>query len=571
MRAIFGMIAGGVMALTGAAHADGVAGYYLAARNADQAHDYRTAAALYGRALAADPSNTRLMELALSTRLSLGQVDKAAQLARQMAVHGGVSQAANMALIADLARPGTYKTLGDVMAQGTVVGKSVDGLIRAWALLGEGRTDAAFEAFEALSDSQGMRGFALYHMAMAYAVSGEFDVADAILSGASHGDMQPTRRSVIAHAQILAQLDRREDALALIAASFTDTRDATIADLKDRLASGAPVPFEHVTNPRCGMAEVFYTIGLALRGEVKDGYTLLYSRVAEALDPTHVEAAIFSAELLESLGRHTLAKETYARIPRSEPAFVLAEMGRADAMKTAKDPSGAIEVMQRLAESHARRPGVHRKLGDFLRQAGHYEQAIAAYDRTLELHDRHGSKQWFTVFARGIAKERLGQWEKAEADFRYALRLKPGQPQVLNYLGYSMLEQDRNLEEALALIETAVAARPDSGHILDSLGWALFRLGRYEEAVAPMEEASELLPIDPTVNDHLGDGYWMVGRETEARFQWRRALSFGPEEEVAERIRLKLQLGLDEVRAREAGDIVTLDDELEPLRFATDG
>ncbi|MGR3466896.1 MAG: tetratricopeptide repeat protein [Shimia sp.] len=165
----------------------------------------------------------------------------------------------------------------------------------------------------------------------------------------------------------------------------------------------------------------------------------------------------------------------------------------------------------------------------------------------------------------------MGAWDAAEADFRFALTLKPDQPQVLNYLGYSLLEQDRDLEEALSLIERAVAARPNSGHILDSLGWALFRLGRYGEAVGPLEEASELLPVDPTINDHLGDAYWAVGREIEARFQWRRALSFGPEDEVAERIRLKLQLGLDEVRAREAGDIVTLDDELEPLQFATDG
>ncbi|MGR3466895.1 MAG: tetratricopeptide repeat protein [Shimia sp.] len=388
MRAIFGMVTAALTAFGGVAQADGVAGYYLAARNADQAHDYRTAASLYARALAADPANTRLMELALSTRLSLGEVDKAAQLARLMAAHGGVSQSANMALIADLARPGSYHTLGEVMGQGTVVGKSVDGLIRAWALLGEGRDDAAFVEFEALAENPGMRGFALYHMAMARAVEGDFTAAQAILSGESHGAMQPTRRSVIAQAQILAELDRREDALALIRRSFTDSRDATIADLRARLRDGAPVVFDHVTSPRAGMAEVFYTIGLALRGEVKDGYTLLYSRVAEALDPTHVEAAIFSAELLEGLGRPTLANEAYNRVPRDKPAFVLAEMGRADALKNAEKPDAAIEVMEQLARSHAARPGVHRKLGDFLRQTGRYQAAIAAYDRTLDLHER---------------------------------------------------------------------------------------------------------------------------------------------------------------------------------------
>jgi tetratricopeptide (TPR) repeat protein len=86
---------------------------------------------------------------------------------------------------------------------------------------------------------------------------------------------------------------------------------------------------------------------------------------------------------------------------------------------------------------------------------------------------------------------------------------------------------------------------------VDSLGWGLYRLGRYEEAVEHMERAAELLPVDPIVNDHLGDVYWAVGREVEARFQWQRALSFDPEPEEAERIRRKLEVGLDQVLAEE--------------------
>ncbi|MEM9972515.1 MAG: tetratricopeptide repeat protein, partial [Pseudomonadota bacterium] len=141
----------------------------------------------------------------------------------------------------------------------------------------------------------------------------------------------------------------------------------------------------------------------------------------------------------------------------------------------------------------------------------------------------------------------------AEADFRRALELNPGQPQVLNFLGYSLVEQRRNLDEALGMIEQAVASRPDSGYIVDSLAWVYYRLGRFEDAVEPMERAVELLPTDPIINDHLGDVYWMVGREREARFQWERALSFEPEEEDATRIRLKLEIGLDEVLAQEGG------------------
>ena len=131
--------------------------------------------------------------------------------------------------------------------------------------------------------------------------------------------------------------------------------------------------------------------------------------------------------------------------------------------------------------------------------------------------------------------------------------LNPDQPNVLNNLGYSLVEQRRNLDEALDMIERAVEGRPDSGYIVDSLGWVLYRLGRFEEAVDPMERAVALLPNDPIINDHLGDVYWMVGRQREARFQWERALSFEPEDEDAARIRLKLEIGLDRVLEQEGG------------------
>jgi tetratricopeptide (TPR) repeat protein len=113
-----------------------------------------------------------------------------------------------------------------------------------------------------------------------------------------------------------------------------------------------------------------------------------------------------------------------------------------------------------------------------------------------------------------------------------------------------------NLEEALDMIERAVTLRPDSGYIIDSLGWGLYRLGRYAEAVGHMEKAVELMPIDPVVNDHLGDVYWAVGRKREAEFQWHRALSFIDHEDASgdvdpDRVRRKLEVGLDVVLEEE--------------------
>ena len=173
----------------------------------------------------------------------------------------------------------------------------------------------------------------------------------------------------------------------------------------------------------------------------------------------------------------------------------------------------------------------------------------------------------FVFYARAISNERLDRWDRAEADFRKALELNPDHPQVLNYLGYSLVEKRIKLDEALDMIERAVEGQPNSGYIVDSLGWVLYRLGRYDEAAGHMERAAELMPIDPVVNDHLGDALWAVGRFNEAEFQWKRALSFVDEENPSpdidpNRIRRKLEVGLDKVLEEEGAA---------PLRVVDDG
>ena len=159
--------------------------------------------------------------------------------------------------------------------------------------------------------------------------------------------------------------------------------------------------------------------------------------------------------------------------------------------------------------------------------------------------------RWQLYYARGITHERLKIWPNADQDFRSALALNPDQASVLNYLGYSLIERGEKLDEAMKMITKAVEIEPNSGYIVDSLGWGKFRLGQYEDAVPDLERAAELMATDPIVNDHLGDAYWTVGRKNEARFQWRRALSFNPEEIEEARIKRKLEVGLDQLLSEE--------------------
>lgn len=541
--------------------AQGVAGSYLAARHASLFSDYRAAADYYARAIVRDPGNPALMENAIMAYLGLGQVERAAAVSRRLISLGATSQVANMALLGDGIKRENFETVLNDLAAGQSVGPLVDGLLRAWSQLGLGRMSEALESFDEVAATQGIEIFGLYHKALALALVGDFEGAEEILSGRANGTLQLTRRGIIAFAQVLSQLERNADAIELIEKSYGADPDPAIARLRADLEAGKTLPFDALGSAMDGAAEVFLLVAGALNGEAADGYTLLYSRMAEYLRPGHVDAILLSAALLEKLERYALATETYNKIPPDDPSFDAAEMGRAEALRKSGKTEAAVEVLQQLARARPDNPAVHITLGDTLRGLERYDEATAAYDAAIALYGEPGPAQWLVFFARGITHERGDRWEQAEADFRKALELNPGQAQVLNYLGYSFVEMGVNFDEALTMIEEAVAAEPNSGYIVDSLGWVQYRTGKYGEAVSNLERAAELMPVDPIVNDHLGDAYWAVGRRIEAEFQWKRALSFEPEEEDATRIRRKLEVGLDAVLSEEGAAPITVTSE----------
>ena len=535
----------------GSSAAQGVSGDYLSARQARMTADYGAAVHYYVKALGMDPRNPQLLEGATLSQLSLGDLERAAPIARRMETAGIRSQIASIVLIADEAASGEWDAILARLDRDDGVGPLVNGLMRAWAFVGKGDMSAALAAFDEVGEQRGLRGFSLYHKALALGMVGDYEAAEAIYNGEQDGPLQMTRRGAMARIEVMSQLDMHERAIGLLDQLFGTDLDPALSAMRARLVDGEILPFTHIQQASDGVAEIFYSVAAALRGEASNDYTLLYSRAAEFLRPDHVDAVLLSADLLEKLDRPELAVEAYRRVPRDNPAFHAAELGRAEALRAAGKDDAAIEVLAQLAQSHAELPVVHATMGDFQRRLENFEQAVRAYDRALDLYPSEDPSQWFVHYARGICEERLGDWTEAEADFRTALKLNPEHPQVLNYLGYSLVERSEKLDEALSMIERAAAARPDSGYIIDSLGWVLYRMGRYEEAVGHMETAAALMPVDPVVNDHLGDAYWAVGRHLEAEFQWHRALSFDPEEKDATRIRRKLKVGLDAVLAEE--------------------
>ncbi|MFN2306428.1 MAG: tetratricopeptide repeat protein [Paracoccaceae bacterium] len=551
----------GALGAAPVASADPAPGAYLAARQAAAANDYQSAAGYFTKALMSDPQNPFLMEGAMASYLSLGAMDQAVPIARSMRETGIESQIAHLALLGHDAASDNWDAIFNSLEEGHEVSPLVDGLVQGWAALGQGAMDRAVVNFDSVIEAEGMRGYGLYHKALALALVGDFEAAEETFRALNDRGAF-SARAAIAHAQVLSQLDRNDEARDILTAAFNVDQAPLVRDITSRLEADESVPFDIVDSPRAGVAEVMFMIVNVLQDDTPDGYVLHYARLAEYLDPSHTEALIVTAALLERLGRYDLAGEAFARVPKEDPAYQAAEIGRIDVLYRADRLEAASEAAQALARDFPDTWGVQDKLGDILRVAEDMEGARAAYTRALDLIDAdNGPGRVSLYFARAITSHTLDDWPEAEADFRAALEIMPSNAGVLNYLGYSLVERGENLDEALDMIERAAAAQPDNGAIIDSLGWVLFKLGDYEEAVGYMEHAVTLEAVDPIVNDHLGDVYWAVGRKTEAHFQWKRALSFGPEPELADRIKRKLEIGLDAVLSEEGRAPLTVADD----------
>lgn len=533
---------------------DGNAGAYLAGNAAAERNDFEAATGWFGIALTRDSADPALIENFLASAIGAGHPGDGLDIARTTLDIGVRSQLANMLLAAGAARTGTWSTIFDTLEADHGVSPLVDGLTRAWAQVGQGNMDAALAAFDDTVADAGMRPFGLYHKALALAFVGDFEAAEAILATTPEEGLPMNRRSVAARAQVLSQLGRNAEAAALIdrvIATQPDDDPGMLA-LRDQVSGDAAIPFVLIGDARDGVAEVYLTIASILDADTPAAYVLLYARIAQWLAPDDADITLLTAGLLERLGNTDLAAEAYGLVAPGDPAFLAAELGRASVLNQSGQTDLSVEVLEQLIRAYPDQAAVRITLADTLRRADRSDAARSVYTDALAMLAPDDTRAWFVHYMRAVTAHRLDDWPAAEADLRAALDLNPDHPQILNYLGYSLVERGESLDEALAMIERAVAAEPENGAIVDSLGWALYVIGRTDEAVEPLERAAELEPVDAVINDHLGDAYWDVGRVLEARFQWRRALSFDPEPEAAERLRRKLAQGLDAVRAEDA-------------------
>jgi tetratricopeptide (TPR) repeat protein len=522
-------------------------GSYLAARHAGTERDAGAAAAYYRAALRNDPKNSEILERAFLSVLAEGDVEEAVRLADQVVRFDKADRIARLVIGVHALKQKKYGVAKQNLAQ-SVRGPITDlaaTVLGAWASFGAGDAKAAVESIDKL---QGADWYALFkdlHAGLILDLSSNKKDAGKRFDRAQKLDATALR-IVEAYGSWLSRNGKKDEAMKVFKAFDAQLpRHPLIVEAMETLDKGRQLP-PLVDSAQAGAAELLYGLGAALGRRGGEDLGLVYLQLALYLAPNQPLALLSLADLYEQVKNPELAIKAYERVPQNSPLRRNSEIQLATNLDSIDRTEEAKQRLNKLIAEHPDDIDAIMALGNILRGRKAFAECAQVYGKGVATIRTPEKPNWLIFYFRGICNERDKKWDAAERDLKEALKLYPDQPHVLNYLGYSWIDQGTNLDDGMRMIRRAVEQRPDDGYIVDSLGWAYYRLGNYDEAVKNLERAVELKPDDPTINDHLGDAYWKIGRTLEAHFQWSHARDLKPEPEDLAKIKQKLASGLSD-------------------------
>ncbi len=516
-------------------------GKFLAARHAEIEGDLAAAADLLAEVIQDYPDRDDILVRAQAIMTMEGRIEEAAALAERLAERDVPAPIAALTLATKAIKNGQYdEALGRLDEAGEAgPNRLLVPLLRGWTIAGTGDTDRALANLEPLAQSDALLTVEGLHAGLIADLGGAAQQAEAAFQRASQQG-SVSLRVAEAYGSFLSRQGRFAEARRVID-EFRAGRpqDVLLSPAVTRLQAGEALD-PVIVSASHGAAEAFYGVASLLSREGAGAGSAAFIRLALELRPGDPMYQLLLADILNNQGRPEDAIGAYRAVAANSPYAWAARLQVARLLESESKFDEAATLLQRMVEERPERIDAASALGDLLRFNERFEEAASAYDVAIGRHGEGDTPDWRLLYSRGIALERSKQWTRAEADFLRALELQPDQPHVLNYLGYSWVEQGTNLDQAKGMIERAVEQRPRDGFITDSLGWVLYRLGDMDGAVRHLERAVALEPGDPVINDHLGDAYWLVGRRMEAVNQWRRALDREPEPDLAETLRAKI-------------------------------
>ena len=541
-------------------------GAFLAARVAEVDNDVPGAIAYYQRALTFDPDDVSLQQSLLLALISNGDFDKALPWADKLKTVPDVERFSRLMLAVDAFRRKDFTGAENwlKLAVESDLDRLITGLMTGWAKAGEGDAPDALKYLEGLQGPEWYNIFTTYHRALIAEQAGLDDKAteayEASLNDVSAGGAAPETwlRSAESYARFLDRKGKKKEAIDVLNRidQFSVGR-VPVAVLRKEIESGKPVS-RLVDGPVDGASEVLLDLGSALNRSGGEVFVKLYLQLARALEPNSDVVLLQLASVAEQQNNSEEAIDLYAKIPADSPIKRVAELQRGLNLADLDRHDEAIAQLTKLVDQDPDDMRAYLALGGVYASKEDFRKAADVYDKAASRLTILSQADWNIFYQRGIAYERLKEWPKAEPNFRKALQLYPNQPQVMNYLGYSWVDMGMNLDEAMDLIRKAVDLRPSDGYIVDSLGWAYYKIGKFDDAVRELERAVSLKPDDPVLNDHLGDAYWRDGRRLEATFQWAHARDMKPDKDVLAIVQKKLAEGLPPLDGKTAADPQTV-------------
>ncbi|PBB87653.1 MULTISPECIES: tetratricopeptide repeat protein [unclassified Mesorhizobium] len=535
-------------------------GAYLAAHIAESDNDLDNAIAYYKQALAFAPSDTELQQSLMLALIAQGRFEESLVYADKLKEVPDVERFSRMALAVDSFHKKDFAKAQYwlKLAVESDLDRLLSGVMDGWAKQGAGDASEAMASIDKLKGPDWFGLFKSFHRALIADISGQSAKADEIyaatLADTAAGGSAPETwmRNAQAYASFLARKGDKAKALSVLdqAEAFAPGK-LEITVLRDRINKGDKIE-PLVAGPSDGASEILLDLATALNRGGGEPFVRLYLQFALALKPDSDAALVQLAAVAEQLKDGESAIALYSRIPASSPLKEVSDLQLGLNLADLDRHEEAIAHLKAFLDKHPQDMRAYLALGGVYASKEDYRSAANLYDKAAEALKTPTAANWNIFYQRGIAYERLKEWPKAEPNFRKALELQPDQPQVLNYLGYSWVDMNMNLKEGLAMIQKAADLRPSDGYIVDSLGWAYFRLGRFDDAVREMERAVSLKPEDPVLNDHLGDAYWRVGRKLEATYQWAQARDLKPDPDVLATLQQKLLNGLPPIESNTA-------------------
>ncbi len=529
----------------------GAFGNYLSARVAAGQHDMRDAAKLYRASLDADPANADLANRAFLYAAASGDIDSAIDLAAKVVANSADDRAARLALAVGALRKNDYAGARQQMAQSARGPFTTLTLLLAdaWAAQGMGDTGAALKDIDGLPAAGSAETLTAYHRALVLDLADRAPEADAAYQKALSQDAA-NPRAVDAYGRFLERAGRAADARAFYTKLKDEESLGPIVNAGLARLDANQKPERLVPSAEAGAAEALFGIAASLNDATSADIAVLYLRLALYLKPDFDLAKIVLADRFEAIKKYDDAIVVYRSIDPATPYGAAAGIQIAIDEGRLDQKDQAIAELKRITASSPKEISAWTSLGDAYRASSKDHEAVAAYDQAIKLIDPLSKKDWPLFFARAVSEEGDKNWNAAENDLQEALKLSPDQPEVLNYLGYSWVDSGVYLPQSVAMLEMARALSPYDGYIVDSVGWAYFKLSRFDEASKVLEQAVLLVPGDPTINEHYGDALWMAGRRLDARFQWNHALAFNIDPKIKGEIEKKLQDGLGAPQAR---------------------